>query len=141
MEPTVEHTSSNRREFFKKIFFYTSAGMLVHALVRAKAFAGELKLIDMSGKKRTDSDNKQCVATAKGINYVEDLNKALKEKKITKKDMPGVGGKTWKAADQTCINCGLYNFKKENPPKATCALIPACLIHEKGSCNSWNPKA
>ncbi|OFZ11897.1 MAG: hypothetical protein A2Z20_03090 [Bdellovibrionales bacterium RBG_16_40_8] len=139
LEKLLEPTG--RRDFFKKIFFYTSAGVLVHAFARTRAFAAELSLIDMTEKKRTDPANKQCVAGAKGIGYVEDLDKALKDKKINLTDKPGAAGKIWKVAEQTCENCGLYNFKKETPPKDTCALIPACLVHKKGSCNSWNPKA
>lgn len=135
-------SANNRRDFFKKLFFFTSAGAIVHLMSKSfSAYAAEATLIDMSGKKRTDADNKACVATANGIGYVEDLDKALKAKKITKADKPGANNKIWKPNEQTCKNCSFYNYKKETPEKPTCMLIPQCLVHEKGSCNSWNPKA
>jgi hypothetical protein len=132
----------SRREFFKKVFFYTSAGALVHVLAKSySAEAAEPKLIDMTEKMRKDSDNKTCIGIATGLGYVEDLDKALKDKKIVKADKPGANNKVWKPTEQTCENCMFYNFKKESPAKSTCQLIPSCLIHKKGSCNTWTPKA
>lgn len=131
--------SNNRREFFKKAFFYTSAGVLVQTFARyAHSAAAELKLIDITGKKRTDADNKESLGMAQGLGYVEDLKKALAEKKTTKTDRTA-GAKTWKAAEQTCDTCMFYDYKKEGKP--TCQLLPKVLVHAKGSCNSWQPKA
>jgi High potential iron-sulfur protein len=134
---------SSRREFFKKVFFYTSAGALIQIFAKNLSFAAAsaLSLIDMTGKVRTDADNKECVGVAKGIGYVEDVSKALAAKTTTKADRTGSGGKVFKPADQTCDTCMFYNYKKATPPEATCQLLPKCLVHAKGSCNSWSPKA
>lgn len=132
--------ANNRREFFKKVFFYTSAGAIVHVLARGhRAQAAELKLIDMTGKKRTDEDNKKCVGVAGGLNYVDDLGKALKDKKITKEDKPGANNKIWKTTEQNCSTCAFYTVEGKGTGK--CTLIPGCLVAEKGSCNTWAPKA
>ncbi len=136
---------SNRRQFFKQVFVYTSAGALTHLLVNSEAFAAEPMLIDITGKKRTDADNKACVSTAKSIGYVEDLDAAIKNPAAAKKDSPSYMAKTdkpgHKAATQTCDSCIFFNYKKETPVKPTCTLLPKCLVHAKGSCNSWAPKA
>ena len=117
---------SNRREFFKKVFIYTSAGAMVQVLARNVAQA-DLLPIDMTGKKRKDEDNKACVVTATSIGYVDSLDKALKDKKITRQ--PG----------ETCEKCMFYDFQKNGKP--TCQLIQKCLVNPKGSCNSWVKKA
>lgn len=138
-------TPNNRRNFFKQVFFYTSAGALTHLFINSDAFAAEPLLIDITGKKRTDPDNVASVATAKSIGYVEDLEKAIKDPAGTKKAMPNFTAKTdkpgFKAAQQTCDTCMFYNYKKETPAKPTCTLLPKCLVHAKGSCNSWTAKA
>ena len=89
-------------------------------------------------QKHTDADNKQCVSIGKSLNYVEDLDKALAAKKITKETRV-VGKKSYKAAEQNCSTCLFFDHKKEGKP--TCQLIPKCLVHDIGSCNSWSPKA
>lgn len=122
--------SPKRRLFLKKFFFYTSAGAFVHVLAKSFLFAAP-------AQKSTGADGACHGPTAKSINYVEDLAKALKQKTMTKTDRPGTAGKVWKATQQTCDTCMLYNYKKETPPQPTCQLIPGCLVKPKGSCNSW----
>jgi len=132
--------NSGRRDFFKSVFFYTGAGILVNILARGTTYAADaLQLIDMSQTKRKDPTNAECVKAAKGINYVDNLEKALKDKKITKSDMPGAGGKVWKVKEQTCDTCALYDYKHDG--QATCQIIPNCLVSKKGSCVAWAPKA
>ncbi len=139
---TNNQTISARREFFKKIIFYTSAGVVVQALARSVTWAAEeLGLIDMTKAKRKDAANEESVKIAAGIGYVSNLDAALKAKKATKADKPGAAGKVWKAGEQTCDNCALFNMTKATPVKATCALLPKVLVDAKGSCNSWAPKA
>jgi hypothetical protein len=136
---------TTRRNFFKQVFFYTSAGALTHLLMNSEAFAAGPMLIDMTGLKRKDPENKACVTTAKGIGYVEDLAKAIKDPAAAKKMSPNFAVTTdkpgHKAATQLCDTCMFYNFKKETPAKPTCMLLPACFVHAKGSCNSWAKKA
>ncbi|MEQ1665711.1 MAG: high-potential iron-sulfur protein, partial [Bdellovibrionales bacterium] len=125
---------SERRELLKKVFFYSSAGILANILLRNNSYAAELQVIDITGKVRTDADNAECLKIATGINYVPDLAVAIKDKKITKSDMKTPAGKEWKANQQTCANCALFNYKKETPEKPTCQLLPKCLVAAKGSC-------
>jgi High potential iron-sulfur protein len=133
---------SNRREFFKKVLFYTSAGVVVQALAKSIAWAGDLAVIDMTGKKRKDADNTESVNIAKSLGYVPNLEAGLKAGKIKKEDKPGTAaGKVWKAAEQKCSNCQFYNYKKETPAKATCMLMQKVLVDSNGSCNSWAPNA
>ncbi|MCB0351015.1 MAG: high-potential iron-sulfur protein [Bdellovibrionales bacterium] len=135
---------TTRRNFFKQVFFYTSAGALTHLLVNSEAFAAEPMLIDMTGLKRKDAANKGCVTTAKSIGYVEDLAAAIKDpaaaKKASPSYMPHTDKAGHKAATQTCDTCMFYNYKKATPAQPTCMLIPACLVHAKGTCNSWAAK-
>lgn len=133
---------SPRREFFKKVLFYTSAGVVVQALAKSVTWAAEeLALIDMTKTKRKDAANEESVKSAISNGYVANLDAAIKAKKVTKADKPGAAGKVWKADEQTCENCALFNMAKATPPKATCALFPKVLVDAKGSCNSWSPKA
>ncbi len=135
-------TNNERREFFKKVLFYTSAGVVVQAFARSISWAAdELKVIDMTKQKRKDPANEEMVKIASGLSYVSDLSAALKAKKITKTDRQAAAGKIVKAADQVCENCQFFNFKKETPAKATCMLLQKVLVDQKGSCNSWAPKA
>ena len=138
----MENQHPSRRNFLKNLCLIAGAGILAKTLSpqSAQAQTEELKTIDMSEKKRTDAANKESVGLARGLGYVENLEKGLKEKKIAKTDRP-VGAKVWKANEQTCDNCMFYNYKKENPPKATCQLMSKILVHPKGSCNSWQAKA
>ena len=128
--------NNHRRDFFKKMLLFTGAGVLAQTLGRTHAFAADLLPIDMSGKKRTDADNKACVGVATGLGYTDNLDSSLKAKKIVKADKPG-----FKANEQICSKCMFYNYKKETPEKPTCQLIAQCLVNPKGSCNSWAPKA
>ena len=144
METSKEMTqaSTPRREFFKKVLFYTSAGVVVQALAKSVSWAaGELAVIDMTKTKRKDADNEESVKIATSLGYVANLDEALKAKKIAKTDRPGAAGKVIKANEQVCETCMFYNYKKETPAKATCQLLSKVLVAPKGSCNSWSPKA
>jgi len=122
-----------RRHFFKTLGLLAASGWV---LGQAKlAFAQAAKLIDMSTKTRKDKDNETAVKTAKGLNYVEDLAKALKDKKINKVDQPG-----FKAAEQKCSTCQFY-AEVEKGKAGSCTLIPKVLVHANGSCNTWVKKA
>lgn len=124
-----------RRDFLKTaILSAASAGFLGSFLKSTKAFA--LELIDMSGK-RKDAANISAIKVASGLNYVEDLDKALKLKKIKKEDRV-VGDKTYKPEDQACDTCNFYKKTKDNA--GTCLIIPGVLVHAKGSCVSWTQK-
>lgn len=139
---STEINTTARREFFKKVLFYTSAGVVAQAFARTISWAAdELKVIDMTKTKRKDPANEESVKTAVALGYVSDLSAAIKAKKVTKTDRPGAAGKVVKAADQTCENCMFFNYKKETPAKATCQLLQKVLVDAKGSCNSWSPKA
>lgn len=125
-----------RREFMKSVVLGSvSAGLLGSIFHATRAFA--LELIDISGK-RKDAANTAALKTATALNYVENLEAALKQKKIKKEDRK-VGEKTVKASEQTCDTCQFYKSTKEGA--GTCTLIPGVLVHAKGSCNSWVPKA
>ncbi len=142
MQQDQETQTSNRREFFKKVLFFTSAGIAVQAFAKSIAWAAEMAVIDMTGKKRKDADNTESVNVAKSLGYVPNLAAALKAKKIDKTDKPGTtAGKIWKPTEQVCENCQFFNFKKETPAKPTCMLLQKVYVETKGSCNSWAPKA
>ena len=131
---------TSRRGFIKSFSAYAAVASTLSFLSRF-AQAAELKLIDITGTKRKDPDNEACVKLLKPLGYVEDLAAALKSKQVTnKKDIPGVGGKIWKPAEQTCDTCSLYK-EKRGPTESNCLISPKCLVHAKGSCNTWAPKA
>jgi hypothetical protein len=120
-----------RRQFLKTSLLTAATLALAGA---HEVWANALKLIDMSGKTRKDKDNETAVKTAKGLGYVEDLKKALKDKKVTKVDQPG-----FKADQQTCEKCQFYKEVKKG--EGTCTLIPKVLVHGPGSCNTWVKKS
>jgi hypothetical protein len=122
--------STSRRNFFKQMITYTAVGVAVQTLAR-QAKAAALKLIDMKSKS-------PIVDTAKGIGYVENLAAALKAKSTTKTERV-VGTKKFAPADQTCDTCMFFDMQKKG--EDTCTLLPGVLVHKKGSCNSWAPKA
>lgn len=122
--------SNSRREFFKKMALYTAAGALMQSIAQSVKAAG-LKLIDMKAKSPV-------VDTAKSIGYVENLAASIKSKAVTKTDKT-VGAKSFKAADQTCDTCMFFDMQKKG--EDTCTLLTGVLVHKKGSCNSWAPKA
>lgn len=124
-----------RRDFFKKsLFAVASLSVLGTVIKTTTAFAKEL--IDMTGKSKNPA-NKAAVNQAKGLNYVADLEKAIKEGKVEKKDKK-VGDKTYKISEQLCSTCMFY--KEEKPGQGPCTLIPGVLVHGKGHCTSWTPK-
>jgi hypothetical protein len=131
----------NRRAFLNysvKALSFGAVISLVGLNNKLWAAPGKLLVIDMSEKKRKDADNKQCVGIAKGLGYVENLDAALKSKK-TVKETRTFGAKTFKPIEQNCSTCQFYDYKKDGQP--TCQLLPKCLVHDIGSCNSWVPKA
>lgn len=122
---------TNRRGFLKG-----TLGIAALAAISARSVIGwaedkALKLIDMSGKKRTDEENKKAVSIAKGLNYVEDATAADKAGKIKRVEKMGVKG-----SDQTCANCQFYT-EVEKGKSGKCMLIPGVLVHAEGWCNSW----
>jgi hypothetical protein len=135
-DQTIENaaeTATNRREFFKKVLFYTSAGAAIQIFAKNQLLAADAPLKPVAA-------DPACQKVAAGLGYVEDLAKALKAHKIQKKDMPGAGGAVTKAADQRCENCALFNMLKKTPAVPSCALIQNCAVNPKGSCNSFAPK-
>ena len=125
----------NRRHFIRITGLAALSTFALGTFQLAKTYASELKLIDMSGKKRKDKVNQTAVKQAQGIGYVEDLEAALKAKKVKKTDQPG-----FKASEQTCLTCQFYK-ETEKGVAGTCTLIPKVLVHSEGSCNTWVRKA
>lgn len=125
-----------RRDFFKASLLGAASLTVIGSLFKAtRAYA--LELIDMTGKSKNPA-NKSAVTVAKGLNYVDDLEKAIKDKKITKAEKK-MGGKTYTPAQQICSTCNFY--KKTKDGVGTCTLIPGVLVQGAGSCNSWIPGA
>lgn len=87
----------------------------------------ELLPIDVTGKIRTDADNKACLSMATTVKYVENLEKELK-----------ANPKYPRKAGETCDACSLYDTQKEGKPK--CTLFAKCFVHAKGSCMTWTKK-
>ncbi len=133
----------NRRHFFKSTLLGAAAasvGMGVLSIFReGSAWAADsaLKIIDMTKKVRKDAANTSAVKVASALNYVDDLKKALKAKKITKSPITR-GPKTYAVNDQICEHCMFYAADGKDTGK--CQLIPGVLVHGPGSCTSWSPK-
>lgn len=124
-----------RRDFLKLSVVSFFAGAAAQGLNLGKAYAAKLSLIDLSKKTRKDKENEAAVKVAAGLGYVEDLEKALKDKKIKKVD-----NASFKPSQQNCVTCQFYN-EVEAGKAGTCTLIPNVLVHAKGSCNTWVKKS
>ena len=129
----------NRRRFFSGLLKISGVA-LAGRYFPETAFAAAPELIDMSGKKRKDALNEQAVKIAKGLNYVADVDEALKAGKIKVIEKKNAQGKSFGPKDQNCANCQFYTPKGAG---GTCMLIlnGQILVHENGWCNSWTPKA
>ena len=139
--------TSNRRDFLKN-----SAVFAVMALLGAKlltwgqaVFAEALALVDMTKTKRKDADNEAAVGILSGMGYVDNADKAEKEKKITRTDKPMPSGGVFPAKKQYCTNCVFMDEAELNTGKpGKCKLVPPpVLVNGKGYCNTYNvsPKA
>lgn len=115
----------------RRLFLKAAAGFGALLVLPRVAFAEALKVIDPSGKKRTDAANKTAMGVAKGLNYVEDVAKAAKAGKVKYPEKGGV-----KMADQTCDACNFYTCV-DGKKAGKCMLVPGVLVHEKGGCMSW----
>lgn len=115
----------------RRIFLQMAAGLSALLVLPKVALAEAKKLIDLSGKTRTDAANKSAMGVAKGLNYVVDVEKAAKEGKVKFPDKGGI-----KMAAQHCKECNFYQCV-EGAKGGTCMLIPGVLVHENGGCMSW----
>lgn len=121
-----------RRDFLNTLGLSAGAIGFVGTFLKSLP-AAAAELLDMTGK---NPKQKGALATAKGLNYVHDLEEALKSGKMKKTDRK-VGDKVFKPSDQTCATCSFYKEPKDGMGK--CTLLPGVLVKGKGSCNSWVP--
>lgn len=120
-----------RRLFIKM----TSAAAATLAFSQwAFAKGKKLMLIDITGKKRTDAANKAVLGVAKGINYVPDVAKAVKDGQAKFQAKNGV-----KPEAQFCNTC-LFHQPYGAAEGVKCTMLNGVLVHEKGGCASWAKK-
>lgn len=139
-----ENQPSSRRSFFTQIALASFAGGFVNLLASSKSYAqNKLELIDMTLKKRKDPVNATCVNAAKNLKYHDKATDLAKEFNTGKLPKPGSfkdkAGKEIAYEARTCDKCALFGLP--DPKVHNCALIPGCLVAEKGSCVSFSPKA
>jgi hypothetical protein len=139
----MSNPDQSRRRFFKYTFMAAAGGFLIDALSGRTAMADEPKLIDLTGKTRSDAANKACIVSANAINYrnsAAEVAKDIKSGKIktTVVSFKDKTGKEIPVEKRECQKCAL--FALTNPKLNTCALINGCLVNPTGACTSWSLK-
>ncbi|MBX7230693.1 MAG: high-potential iron-sulfur protein [Bdellovibrionales bacterium] len=103
------------------------------------------RVVDMTKKKDKSKENEQAVTILTNMNYVEDAEKAEKNKKLTRVDKTLADGKVFPAKKQFCHNCNFFQGEIDGKLPGKCVLVPVpgILVHNKGYCQTYtvHPKA
>ncbi|MCB9026611.1 MAG: high-potential iron-sulfur protein [Bdellovibrionaceae bacterium] len=94
----------------------------------AKAAGKCSTLIDLTGKSK-DPNNAKAVAQAKGLQYVADIDKAVKAGTTKRKDK-----------DDKCGNCQFFTKTAEGCGKCILINFGEITVNENGWCISWTRK-
>ena len=130
--------SVSRRSLVKAAGLAALATPFLQIINLGKLFAQEAKkLIDITGKKRKDPQNKAAVAIAKGFNYIEN---AKTEKHVGGSEQTSAKGTKFPAANQFCKNCQYAPEAQKQKDGYSCLLIANVLVHNEGWCNKWMPR-
>lgn len=132
-------SSLSRRQVLKSTIAIAALAPFAGITRWSKAFgqAVEKKLIDMTGKKRKDPENKAAVAIAKGFGYIDNHEK---EKSVGGVDKTSAKGTKFAVAQQFCHNCQYAPEAQKQKDGYVCLLIANVLVNHNGWCRQWNPR-
>ena len=120
-----------RRQLLKTMFQFGLITAVSQTFLNTLAYAAAkcTSLIDMSGKSK-DPNNVKAVAQAKALQYVEDIDKAVK-----------AGTTKRKEKDDMCGNCQFYTKVADGCGKCVLINFGDITVHDNGWCMSWVRKA